>query len=194
MVPASALRKVDPMESGQHRNLPIDKIVWGRPAAEAVGAEAAALGAERVFIVASGSLARKTPEITQIADALGARHAGTFDQCREHTPLESVIACADAVRRAKADLMVTVGGGTPIDTVKIVQLCLTQGIETVDALRAIARVAQRTPSVIRQLAVPTTLSGGEHSSGAGGTDTKTKSKESFIGADLCPRVIVLDPA
>ncbi len=117
-----------------------------------------------------------------------------FDRCKGHTPLESVIDCATAVRDAKADLIVTVGGGTPIDTVKIVQLCLTQGIDDVDKLKAISGKPNSTPSIIRQIIVPTTLSGGEYSSIAGGTDTKRKMKDSYLGPDLCGRVIILDPA
>lgn len=182
------------MQPGQSRSVPIEKIVWGSPAAETVASEARALGAKRVLIVASHTLSEKTPEIGKIQDALGATCAGLFDRCREHTPLESVIECADAARRAHADLIVTVGGGTPIDTVKIVQLCLTHNIENIEALQAISGKPQRAASVIRQIAVPTTLSGGEHSSVAGGTDTKRKAKDSYLGPDLCARVIVLDPA
>src|SRR5689334_21695419 len=118
------------MRPGHYRSVPIEKIVWGTPAADAVAAEAKASDAKRVFIVASGTLSRSTKEIGNICDALGERFAGLFDRCQEHTPLESVIACAKAVREANADLIATVGGGTPIDTVKIVQLCLTQRIDT----------------------------------------------------------------
>jgi alcohol dehydrogenase class IV len=182
------------MQSGHYRNVPIDKIVWGTRAANAVASEVKALDASRVFIVASGTLSRSTNEIAKVRDALGERFAGLFDRCREHTPLESVIECAAAARQAKADLIVTVGGGTPIDTVKIVQLCLTQGLETVEALLAIAGKPSTTPSVVRQIVVPTTLSGGEYSTLAGGTDTKRKMKDSYIGHDLCARVVVLDPS
>jgi alcohol dehydrogenase class IV len=182
------------MRPGSYRNVPIDKVVWGTPAAEAIAAEVDALGAKRVFVVASGTLSRSTDEIGKIRSALGDRFAGLFDHCKEHTPLESVIECAAAVRSANADLIVTIGGGTPIDTVKIVQLCLTLGIESVEALRAISGKPNFMPSVIRQIIVPTTLSGGEYSSIAGGTDTKRKMKDSYLGPDLCGRAIILDPA
>jgi maleylacetate reductase len=182
------------MQRGQYRNVPIEKIVWGTPAAEAIAAEVDALGDKRVFVVASGTLSRSTDEIGKIRSALGDRFAGLFDRCKEHTPLESVIDCAAAVREVNAGLIVTVGGGTPIDTVKIVQLCLTQGIDGVEALRAISGKPNFMPSVIRQMIVPTTLSGGEYSSIAGGTDTKRKMKDSYLGPDLCGRVIILDPA
>ena len=71
-------------------------------------------------------LSRKADVIATIRKALGARDVGLFDECREHTPLESVMACLDAVRAANPDLILTVGGGSPIDMVKVIQLCLTQ--------------------------------------------------------------------
>src|SRR5215469_12642405 len=182
------------VQSGSYRNVPTDKIAWGTPAADAVAAEVESLGAKRVFLVASGTLSRSTDEIGKIRRALGERFTGLFDRCKEHTPLESVIECAAAARSANADLIVTIGGGTPIDTVKIVQLCLTQGIDSVENLKAISGKANSTPSVIRQIIVPTTLSGGEYSSIAGGTDLKRKMKDSYLGPDLCGRVIILDPA
>jgi alcohol dehydrogenase class IV len=110
------------MQPGSYRNVPTDKIVWGTPAADAVAAEVDSLGAKRAFLVASKTLSRSTEEIGKIRKTLGERFAGLFDRCKEHTPLESVIDCAAAARSANADLIVTIGGGTPFDTVKIVQL------------------------------------------------------------------------
>jgi hypothetical protein len=92
----------------------------------------------------------------RVASALGKRYAGRFDECREHSPLESVIACLGAVRRASPDLLVTIGGGSVIDTAKIVQLGLTHGIHTLDELLERANKPTPGPSKIRQLIVPTT--------------------------------------
>ena len=72
--------------AGSYDFLKLERVVWGRPAAEAVVAEAEARGADRVFIVASHSLNTKTPVVARIRDALGPRHAGTFDGCLEHAP------------------------------------------------------------------------------------------------------------
>jgi alcohol dehydrogenase class IV len=182
------------MQPGNYTYVPIERVSWGVPAAQAVAAEARRLNASRVMIVASGTLSRKTDAISAIASALGASYAGLFDECREHTPLESVIACADAARAQRPDLIVTVGGGTPIDTVKIVQLCLAHDIRSVEALLAIANKPNTKPSPVRQIIVPTTLSGGEYSSMGGGTNTARKSKDMYLGPDLCARVVLLDPA
>jgi maleylacetate reductase len=182
------------MNQGHYDAVPIERVRWGVPAAQAVVEEVERLGARRVFTVASGTLSRKTDTIAAIRTALGARDAGLFDAIGEHTPLESVIACLTAVRAAKADLILTVGGGSPIDAVKVVQLGLTHGVTDVESLKAFAGKPTREPSVIRQIIVPTTQSGGEFSSMAGATDTARKMKDMYAAPDMCGRVIILDPA
>jgi alcohol dehydrogenase class IV len=107
-----------------------------------------------------------------------------------------VIAAADAVRAAHPDLILTVGGGTPIDTVKIVQLVLAHGVgrpEELERLRA-PELKEAKPSPVRQVAIPTTLSGAEFSNLGGGTDPRTRIKHSFMGADIGARAVILDPA
>jgi alcohol dehydrogenase class IV len=172
--------------------LPLERVVFGQPAAQAAAEEVVRIGARRIFIVSSKSLSRKTPVVEEIQNALGERYAGLFDECVAHTPWPSVIAAADAVRTADPDLIFTVGGGTPIDTVKILQICLAHGlkrIEDLDTQRASTR-----PSPVRQVAIPTTLSGAEFSNLGGGTDLRTRIKHSFTGADIGPRSVILDPA
>jgi len=176
--------------------LPLERVVFGRPAAEAAAAEAERLGARRVFVVASKSLARKSPLVRGIRQALGPRDAGLFDECIAHTPWPSVIAAADAVRAAAPDLILTVGGGTPIDTVKILQLVLAHGArapEDLERLR-VPVLKDAKPSPVRQVAVPTTLSGAEFSNLGGGTDPRTRVKHGFTGPDIGPRSVILDAA
>jgi len=183
--------------------LPLERVVFGLPAAEAAAEEAARIGAGRVFIVASKTLSRKTAVVREIAGTLGARYAGLFDECVAHTPWPSVVAAVDAVRAAKPDLILTIGGGTPIDTVKILQICLAHGVtrpEELDALHAALRpdgsrfIPEIRPSPVRQVVVPTTLSGAEFSNLGGGTDPRTRLKHSFTGADIGARSVILDPA
>ena len=107
------------MIAGSYAYLPLERVVFGRPAADAVVEEATRVGARRVFIVASKSLSTKTPVIRSIVDALGRFYAGLFDGCVQHSPRASVIEAARAVRTAAPDLILTIGGGTAIDTVKV---------------------------------------------------------------------------
>jgi alcohol dehydrogenase class IV len=189
-------------KAGSYAYLPLERVVFGRPAAEAAVEEAARVGATRVFIVASKSLARNTPVIGTITDALGASYAGLFDGCVQHSPRASVIAAARAVRAAKPDLILTVGGGTALDTVKVLQICLAHDVDSTEALDGLHAsvgpdgkrfVPDIKPSPVRQVAVPTTLSGAEFSNLAGVTDERIRQKHSFIGPDVGARAVILDP-
>jgi alcohol dehydrogenase class IV len=181
---------------GSYAYLPLERVVFGQPAAQAAAEEVSRIGARRVFVVCSKSLSRKTAAIREIAAALGPKYAGLFDECIAHTPWPSVIAAADAVRAAAPDLILTVGGGTPIDTVKILQLVLAHGArvaQDLERLRA-PELKESRPSPVRQVAIPTTLSGAEFSNLGGGTDPRTRIKHSFMGADIGARSVILDPA
>jgi alcohol dehydrogenase class IV len=189
-------------KSGSYAYLPLERVIFGRAAAEAAVEEAARLGAARVFIVAARSLARNTPVIRTIADALGARYVGTFDGCVQHSPRASVIEAARAARKAAPDVILTVGGGTAIDTVKVLQICLAHAVDAAEALDGLHAsigpdgkryVPEIKPSPVRQVAVPTTLSGAEFSNLAGVTDERIRQKHSFIGPDVNPRAVILDP-
>jgi maleylacetate reductase len=189
--------------TGSYAYLPLERVVFGRPAAEAAAEEAERIGAKRVFIVASKSLAANTPVIRTIAAALGERCVGLFDGCVQHSPRSSVIAAAQAVRAAAPDLILTVGGGTAIDTVKALQICLAHSVTAADALDGLhvsigpdgkRRMPDIRPSPVRQAVVPTTLSGAEFSNLAGITDERIRQKHSFVGPDIGARAVILDPA
>ncbi len=188
---------------GSYAYLPLERVTFGVPAAQAAVQEAERIDAARVFIVASKTLSEKTPLVRGIADALDKRYVGLFDGCTAHTPRASVIAAARAVREAKPDMILTVGGGTPIDTVKVLQLCLAHDVDSIEGLDPLHITiapdgTRHVPSVrrspVRQVAVPTTLSGAEFSNLGAATDERTRAKEPYIGADIGARAVILDPA
>src|ERR1700757_5062000 len=102
----------------------MDEVVFGEPAAEAVAAQMDRLNKSRAFLMVSGTLRRETDAITRIESTLGNRCAAIFDAMPQHTPREAVIEAAEQARVARADLIVTVGGGSITDGAKAVKLCL----------------------------------------------------------------------
>ena len=52
----------------------IEEVRFGVPAAEAIAEQVARMGAQRVFLMVSGTLNRTTPEIENVRRALGNRH------------------------------------------------------------------------------------------------------------------------
>ena len=190
------------MVSGQFNFTAIERIVYGKPAAQALRAEAERLQAQRVFMIVSGTMNRSTDEVAKVRDALGNRCAGLYDRMPAHTPRDAVLEVAAEARAADADLIVTFGGGSVTDAGKMVQLCLRHNItqhEQIDAYRVTVnadgtnKVPQFEGPKVRQIAIPTTLSGGEFQPGGGCTDNRTKVKQSFRHPLLVPRVSILDP-
>ncbi len=181
----------------------MDAVSFGTPMAEAVAAEVARLGAERVFLMVSGTLNRSTDEIAKLRRALGNKVVGEFDRMSPHTPRGDVIAATRAAREAKADLIVTFGGGSITDGAKAVSLCLANDIDTPEAMDVLRTViapdGTATPPEIKaptvhQITIPTTLSGGEFSAISGVTDERTHVKELFRHPGIMPKAVILDPA
>jgi alcohol dehydrogenase class IV len=78
--------------------------------------------ADRVYILASGSLCRNTKFVQQLQDALGRRVAGVRKGMTPHTLWSEVLEVVEECRRVKADLLITIGGGSLTDAAKLVAL------------------------------------------------------------------------
>ena len=191
------------MQQGVYEFTATDRIVFGRPAREVIAETAAKLGKNRLMIVASKTLSRQTPVISDITAALGQNCVGLFDDCAEHSPRASVLELAAKFNALKPDLVVTVGGGSPMDTVKVALTCLAENVTDTagfDRIRiSLSPEGKRLLPVVkdppfRQIIVPTTLSGAEFSSVAGVTDPARKVKDLYAARYVGAQVIILDPA
>lgn len=171
----------------------MDEVHYGKPAAPSVAELVKGLGAERVLLMVSGTLNRQTDEVEKIRQALGNKCVGTFDRMPAHSPRSAVIAATAQARAAKADLIVTLGGGSITDAAKVVPLCLANDIATVEDMDRIKGGAEVRSPVVRQVSIPTTLSAGEFSAIAGITNEATKVKEMFRHPLAVPRAVILDP-
>jgi maleylacetate reductase len=176
-----------------------ERVIHGKPAAQAVREEMERLGVERVLLLTTRSLA-DSRLIRDVAAALGDRCIGRFDAIRAHSPREAVIAGADLARALQADHLLAVGGGSVIDATKTMLLALWRGVRDVESLSALAhrRGAPAAKALdsdrIRMTAVPTTLSAAEFTNGAGITDVQRKVKQSFAHPLMAPIAAILDPA
>ena len=190
------------MKTGVFNYLELDRVHFGTPAADALHTEAGQRGAQRIFVVTSKTLNRKTDAVNQALARIQPQVVGLFDECIEHTPRDSVIALAEAVRAANADLIVSIGGGTVIDTVKVALVALAENLTRIEQLddwhmRVAADGSRVVPQPrrppCRQIAVPTTLSGAEFSDLGGCTDTRFGTKQGYTGAFIGAAAVILDP-
>jgi maleylacetate reductase len=189
------------MLSGTHRYSRQEEVVYGRPAGEALTATARSLGARRLLITTTRSLAGPAGLATKLAEGLGPLCVGVFAGVKAHSPREGVVEGAGLARALGCDLLVAVGGGSVIDATKVMQLCLWGSLQRPEELDRVRvgpgadRLALATlQPTVRMVAVPTTLSAAEFTPFAGVTDAGRRVKEGYSHALLAPRVVVLDPA
>jgi len=163
---------------GTYTFLPRDRVIFGAGSLAELAGEARRLGGHRALVVTGQTLATRTPVVDEIARALGELHAGTAPSIGEHAPRSGVEAAVAEARRLEADLLVSAGGGSPIDAAKAVALAL-------EGERG---------EVIPHIAIPTTLSAAEFSHLAGVTDEdgSRRVKAGFADPRVTPRAVVLD--
>lgn len=171
----------------------MEQVHYGKPAAQSVAELVKAHGAERVFLMVSGTLNRETDEVEKVRLALGNKCVGTFDRMPAHSPRSAIIAATTQAREARADLIVTLGGGSITDGAKAVQLCLSNDVSTVEDMDRIRGGVDLKPPTVRQISIPTTLSAGEFSGMAGVTNEATKVKEMYRHPLTIPQAVILDP-
>jgi maleylacetate reductase len=174
--------------------LPQERVFFGSSVREALASEVARLGASRVFIAASKSLYRGSSAVSLVASTLGNKCVAIFDGIEEHSKLDGLLQAIGISRDTKADLLVGIGGGSIIDGLKVVQLALAENATTYDELMTARRNPSPAIHAIRQIAIPTTLSGAETTPGGGGTDTKRGQKLGFGQTSLIPRSVIYDPS
>src|SRR5688572_26194498 len=127
------------MHIGTHHWPAQERVIYGKPAVEALDEEVARAGAGRVFVTTTRSITGGAL-VERIVQSLGVRFAGKFDAISAHSPREGVIAGAQALRAANADLVVAAGGGSVIDATKVMLLALWRGVRDVEGLSALAGI------------------------------------------------------
>lgn len=191
------------LSSGEVNFTQTKRVIFGRPAGEALRDQAEAIGARRVLLIASTSLRANTDAIAGIEAALGDRHAATFDGIGPHAPRSDVLRAVEAARAADADLIVSIGGGSVTDATKIVALALRHDVRRIEDFEPLRTRVDADGRAVQPLteapdvcvvAVPTTLSGGEFNPRSGATDEATRHKQGYHHPAMVPVAIVLDPA
>ena len=191
------------MITGTHHWPAQERVIYGKPVADAVADEVRRAGAQRVFVTTTRSITNGAL-VARIVAALGEKFCGKFDAIAAHSPREAVIAGAARLRETRADLVVAVGGGSVIDATKVMFLALWRGASSMDELSKLAGVRGGAnpeasawswdPQALRMVAVPTTLSAAEFFTSAGVTDVQRHVKQMYSHPMAVPKAVILDPA
>jgi len=84
------------------------------------------LGAKRAFAICSPSIKSKTRSMERIKDTLGPLWAGEFTGIEIDSTYKSVVAATEAARAAGADLLISVGAGSVVVAVRVVDIFLCE--------------------------------------------------------------------
>jgi alcohol dehydrogenase class IV len=93
-------------------------VVYGRGSIQRLPELLQSLKASKAFIVTGSSLQTKTPVIKEIEGILGDKHIKTYSKIAQHAPISAIREAAEDAKRAGVDVFISVGGGSPIDSVK----------------------------------------------------------------------------
>ncbi|KAH7379125.1 alcohol dehydrogenase [Phaeosphaeria sp. MPI-PUGE-AT-0046c] len=155
--------------------------------------------ASRIYIIASGSLTRNTNKVDKLINALGSDNVvGLRKGMTSHSPWSEILDITNEAREQRTDCIVTLGAGSLTDAAKIIVLALANDIRTRKQLAQYSIESERIPENLKEpsvplITIPTSLSGGEYYSLAGGTDPETNHKQAFLHSGMGSKLIILDP-
>src|SRR5256712_2386947 len=137
------------------------------------------LGRNRAYVITGSSLASGRVGQT-VREALGRIMVGMFSGARPHVPVETAEQVANEAHSLNADVLMGLGGGSPIGTAKAAVSRLAGGATAGDVRWMVA-------------AIPTTYAGSEVTPVFGTTDVVHRRKEVVRNPGIRPRLVLYDP-
>jgi maleylacetate reductase len=183
------------MQSGTFTYANPRTVYWGAGCLAAhLDAELDRLGARRAFVVTTRSVAAHPGLAPALRALLGERWVGQFAAISQHAPAAAVAEAVSAARAANPDVLISFGGGSPIDAAKSVAFSLATGLDmrAPDAARQARRLKPRPEDILPHTAIPTTLSAAELSGLAGFTTEVSREKVGLAGSELIPTSAFFD--
>jgi len=150
--------------------LPIRSVFYGKDSVFRIGDYIKESRGTSAVIVSSAS-SSKTRFYSSVLNRVDIRKV-EYNEITQHAPLERINEVVDAIKKNKADIIISVGGGSVIDSAKV------------------AKYLSKKKNLVH-IAIPTTLSASEFSHIAGYTEDHTK--KGIRDKSLTPQYVILDP-
>jgi alcohol dehydrogenase class IV len=161
--------------TGEFNLTRLERVIYGPGKIAVLKDEMERRGLKRAVVVTTDVVAA-LPVLKKVTDALGPYCASVFAGIVQHVPRGTVNELQKEIERADADSLVSLGGGSPIDSTKVAMYGLLDKRELV------------------HIAVPTTLSAAEYTHAGGVTDESTRVKSGVWDPRVLPRTVINDPA
>jgi alcohol dehydrogenase len=166
------------------------KIIYGFGVVKDAPVELNALGCKRALLVTDRDLSTSTDLVKRVKEYLGENCVGVYDEVLPDSGLHIVDKGAEIGRSLGADSVVSLGGGSAIDTAKGIAILLKEGgrISDYEGFQMLSR--KQTPHI----AIPTTCgTGSEVTYVAVIKDWENHRKLLFGDYNIIPDVAILDP-
>lgn len=164
-------------------------IISGKGCLPAISKEMTKLRCSRALILTDQGV-QKAGLLKLVQDALGDFCVGVYDTIAQDSDVDTVDDAASYARELKADSIVSVGGGSVIDTGKVVCVTLKNGGTADDHFALYRLIERQTPHIV----IPTTSGTGSEVTNAAVIKSK-KSGRKMVVLDpfIVPDVAILDP-
>ena len=167
------------------------RVVFGDGVVSELALECKRLGIERALVVTDRVMRERTDVVARVEKALGARLGGIYDGVIPDTGVEVIDDGARLAKERGCDGLVSVGGGSAIDTAKGMAIVLTEGGSIRDHQGSSRLSRRQTPHI----AVPTTAgTGSEVSLYIVVKDQRAHEKMHFMDDRIIPDAAILDPS
>ena len=167
-------------------------VLMGQGVCEQIGSQASIRGAKKIMLVTDEGLVKAGVVDKVLAHIDESQFAVTlFDEVKPDPSVRIVDKGAALARQKGVDLIMAVGGGSPIDAGKGISVVATNGGSAADY----EGLDKYTQTPLPLFAIPTTCgTGSEVTFGAVLTNTDTNYKFILYGYNCAPQVAFLDPA
>ncbi|HEY5530944.1 MAG TPA: iron-containing alcohol dehydrogenase [Candidatus Anoxymicrobiaceae bacterium] len=165
------------------------KIVFGENTVKETGIEVSEFNCSKAFVLTDkGVIEAGLTE--QVEKALGKKHVGTYDGCIQDSGFHIVNEAAGLAREAGADCLVSVGGGSVIDTAKGTAILLKSGGQLHDYMGFQMLSEPQAPHI----AIPTTAGTGSEVTNVAVVKDWDRNQKQLIGSNyIFPDTAILDP-
>jgi aldehyde dehydrogenase (NAD+) len=165
------------------------RMVFGVNSLNDLGPEINLLKGSKVFVVSDKGV-KEAGLVDMVVKAMGNRWVGTYDEVPQDSGIHIVNQAAEIAKEKGTDLVVSVGGGSVIDTAKGVALLLKEGGKLEDHYGLQNLDRPQTPHI----AIPTTAGTGSEVTWAIVAKDWEKDQKILFGDDyIIPNTAILDP-
>ena len=166
------------------------KIVFGAGSLKEAVKEMDGLKIKKALVVTDGTL-KDSSMVKTLMEALGERGAGLFPEAIPDSSFQVVSRGAGVFREKNADGIISIGGGSSMDTAKAIGVLAKKRKEDLREFVGIGKIGE---PIVPHIAIPTTSgTASEVTQFATIKDHEAKEKRLLSDPGLIPPVAILDP-